>query len=56
MIDELQKLLEVHAHLRGFPGQFAKLRAHIESRLQQLEDSVGKKADRRPLGGPSANP
>lgn len=55
MIDELHKLLEVHAHLRGFPGQYTKLKAHVESRLQQLEDSLGKKPERRLLGGANVN-
>lgn len=41
MIDELHKLLDVHAHLRGFP-QFKNLRAHVEERLAKLEAGLEK--------------
>lgn len=57
MIDELQKLLEVHSHLRDFPNQYKNLRAHIEARIQKLDDGVNQKepAPRRSLGGANAN-
>lgn len=55
MIDELQKLLEIHAHLRDFPNQYKNLRAHVESRLQKLEDGINQSSQRRTLGDANVN-